>query len=69
MREETGIETLTAHTLRRTMTTKALANGMNVHVLSRILGHTDVTMLKRYAAVGRELIQQQSQLYGVVDNL
>lgn len=69
MREETGIETLTAHTLRRTMTTKALANGMNLHVLSQILGHADVAMLKRYAAVGRELIQQQSQLYGVVDRL
>lgn len=69
MQIDSGIETLTAHTLRRTMATMSLENGMNIHVLSKILGHSDLQMLKRYAVVSGKLIREQSEQFGVVDNL
>ena len=69
MPEDTAIETLTAHTLRRTMATKSLENGMNLHVLAKMLGHTDLQMLRKYAAVRKSLIEEQAAKYGVMDNL
>lgn len=69
MQKQTGIEHLTAHTLRRTMATKSLENGMDAYILARLLGHTDMQMMRRYAAMNRETIQAASAKYSVVDNL
>ncbi len=69
MQGQTGVDTLTAHTLRRTMATKSLENGMDAYVLARMLGHADMQMLRRYVAMNRKLIQQAGEMYSVVDNL
>jgi len=69
MQKQTGIDHLTAHTLRRTMATKSLAGGMDSHILSRMLGHADMQMMRRYAAINRETIQAASAKHSVVDNL
>lgn len=68
MQAETGIEHLTAHTLRRTMATKSLAGGMDAYVLARMLGHADLQMMKRYAAINKETMQKQAERFSVVDN-
>ena len=69
MQAETSIDHLTAHTLRRTMATQSLTNGMDAYILSRMLGHADMQMMRRYAAMNRETIQQAAEKYSVVDNL
>jgi len=66
---ETGVKALAAHTLRRTMATRAIENGMNIFVLSKMLGHADTQMLRKYVAVSRDTIQSQADQFGVVDNL
>ncbi len=48
MQTETSIDHLTAHTLRRTMATQSLTNGMDAYILSRMLGHADMQMMRRY---------------------
>lgn len=48
LRQRTGIEHLTAHTFRRTFAIECLRNGMNVHVLAKIMGHSDIQVLKQY---------------------
>lgn len=69
IQEQTGIDTLTAHTLRRTMATKSLENGMDAYVLAQMLGHADTQVLRKYARVSKARIQNQSDKFGVVDNL
>lgn len=65
----TGVDHLTCHTLRRTMATRSLENGMDAYVLARMLGHADTQTLRKYAAVNQETIQRQAGQFGVVDNL
>ena len=69
MQKQTGVKELTAHTLRRTMATKSLAGGMDSHILSRMLGHADLQMMRRYAAVNAALVQKTAEEHSVVDNL
>lgn len=69
MQRETSIDHLTAHTLRRTMATKALENGMDGYLLSRMLGHADLQMLRKYARITKKSVQQAGEMYSVVDNL
>ena len=69
IQEQTGIDTLTAHTLRRTMATKSLDNGMDAYVLAQMLGHADTQTLRKYVKVNKSTIQKQADQFGVVDNL
>lgn len=69
MQQQTGIDHLTAHTLRRTMATRALENGIDAYILSRMLGHGDMQMMRRYAAMNKDTVQQAAERFSVVDNL
>lgn len=69
MRNETGVDNLTAHTLRRTMATKALENGMDAYVLSRMLGHADLQMLRRYIRLNKKPIQDAAEKFSLIDSL
>ena len=69
LQKETGIPHLTAHTVRRTMATRLLRGGMDAYVLSRMLGHSDMQVLRRYAAVDAELVRKATEDHSVVDNL
>lgn len=69
MQRETGLDQLTAHTLRRTMATRSLAGGMDAYILSQMLGHADLQMMRRYAAMNKETVQAQVEKFSVVDNL
>lgn len=69
MQNESGVDNLTAHTLRRTMATKALENGMEPYLLARILGHADLQMLNRYVRLRKAPVIAASEQFSVVDNL
>lgn len=65
-----GIEkTLSTHNARHTFaTTVALANGVPIEVLSKMLGHTDIKTTQIYAKVQDSMIQEQAErLASVID--
>lgn len=45
---KSGVEHCTAHTFRRTFAITCLRNGMNIHILARIMGHSDISVLRQY---------------------
>lgn len=47
-RKEFGIKTLSAHSLRRAFATRLLEGGENIAVISRALGHADLSVTSRY---------------------
>lgn len=45
---------VTAHGLRRTFATRAMRSGMNIYVTAKLMGHTDIDVLKQYLDVQDE---------------
>jgi len=62
---------LSTHTARHTFaTTVTLANQISIEVVSKMLGHSSITMTKKYARVVDDLISKDMQkLYGKYDNI
>ncbi len=50
LQRATGIH-VTAHGLRRTFALRALRAGMNVHTLALLMGHSDISVLRRYLPI------------------
>lgn len=50
---------VTPYDLRHTFALYSLREGMNVFALQRILGHTDLTMTKRYLALTQEDLHKE----------
>lgn len=56
-------KTLTTHTARHTFATFALANGVSIESVAKMLGHTNVQMTRHYARVlDRTVIREMSQV-------
>lgn len=64
-----GVSNCSPHTFRRTFAINCLRNGMNVYLLARLMGHTDITILRQYLAIADEDLQTAYERYGVMDNL
>jgi len=69
LRKRTGVATLAPHALRRTMAIHSLRNGMNVYTLARMLGHSDIQVLKQYLDIVQADVKTAARAAGVVDNL
>jgi len=52
---------VTPYDLRHSFALHSLRNGMNPFALQRILGHTDLTMTKRYLALTQEDLQKEHE--------
>ncbi|MEZ4868118.1 MAG: tyrosine-type recombinase/integrase [Caldilineaceae bacterium] len=63
------VEEVTAHKFRRTMAITSLRNGMNVHVLARILGHADIGILRQYLDIVESDTADAHRKAGPVDNM
>ncbi len=60
----TGIR-VTAHGLRRTFALRALRAGMNVHTLALLMGHSDISVLRRYLPITeRDAAAEYQRLFG-----
>ena len=55
----TASEPIVSHRLRHTFATQLLGAGMNIFALRDILGHRDIAMTLRYAAVTQEKVREE----------
>ena len=69
LKELTGIEHCTAHTFRRTFAITCLRNGMNVHILAKLMGHADIQILRQYLDMVESDLQAAHKLASPADNL
>ena len=64
VRREAGIEDVRLHDLRHTHASHAVMNGVPVPVVSRLLGHSNVSMTLRYAHLGDREIEAAAERVG-----
>ncbi len=64
-----GVEHCTPHTFRRTFALWSLRAGMNVYALQQIMGHSDLTILRRYLALVEQDLEEAHRKHGAVDNM
>ena len=64
VRREAGIEGVRLHDLRHTHASHVVMNGVPVPVVSRLLGHADVSMTLRYAHLGDRDIEEAAERVG-----
>lgn len=64
-----GVEHCTAHTFRRTFALRSLRAGMNIYLLAKLMGHSDITVLRQYLALVEDDLREAQHKFGVVDNL
>jgi integrase/recombinase XerD len=57
------------HTFRRTFALWSLRAGMNIYALQRLMGHEDLTVLRRYLALVEEDLRDAHARAGTVDNM
>ena len=65
VRREAGIEDVRLHDLRHTMASHAVMNGVPVPVVSRLLGHSNVSMTLRYAHLADRDIEAAAERIGM----
>ncbi len=69
LREQSGVDICTCHTFRRTFAINCLRNGMNIYVLARLMGHTDIIILRQYLALVDADLSEAHRKFGAVDRL
>lgn len=69
LRNRSGVDHCTCHTFRRTFALTCLRNGMNIYVLARLMGHSDITVLRKYLALVEADLQKAHKEFGVIDSL
>lgn len=69
LRVRSGVSNCTCHTFRRTFALSCLRNGMNVYVLARLMGHSDITVLRHYLALVEHDLANAHERYGPADNM
>lgn len=57
------------HTFRHTFAVQYLRNGGDVFSLQKMLGHSDLTMTRRYAELSQTDVQEKHRLYSPADRL
>lgn len=67
--EQAGVDDCAPHTMRRTFALWCLRNGMDIFRLARLMGHTDISVLRRYLYLLKDDLRAAHAQYGVVDKL
>ena len=65
-RREAGIEDVRLHDLRHTVASQAVARGVPLPTVARMLGHTQPTMTLRYAHVGDREVEDAAERVGAI---
>lgn len=69
LQERSGVPHLTAHALRRTFAINCLRNGMDIHTLRVLMGHTDLDVLRAYLDFAQADLQTAHAKASPVDRL
>ena len=64
-----GVSTPTLHSFRRAFALSSLRNGVDVYSLQRLMGHTDLSMLRRYLRQTDADLREAHRKAGPVDNV
>ena len=64
MRKEAGLDDVRLHDLRHTVASQAVARGVPLPTVARMLGHADPRMTLRYAHVGDRDLQAAAERIG-----
>ena len=67
--KRTGVKHCHPHTFRRTFALWSLRSGMNIYALQRIMGHSDLSILRRYLALTEQDLQTAHRRFGAVDSM
>ena len=67
--ELAGIPAPSLHSFRRAFATNSLRNGVDVYSLQRLMGHADLTMLRRYLKHTEADLREAHRKAGPVDNM
>lgn len=67
--QRAGVEHCNPHTFRRTFALWSLRAGMNVYALQQIMGHSDLSILRRYLALVEQDLAEAHRKHGAVDNM
>ena len=65
-RREAGIEDVRLHDLRHTVANQAVARGVPLPTVAKMLGHTQPTMTLRYAHVGDREVESAAERIGAI---
>ena len=63
-RKEAGLDDVRLHDLRHTVASQAVARGVPLSTVARMLGHADPVMTLRYAHVGDRDLQAAAERIG-----
>ncbi len=58
--QRAGLPDCSPHTLRHTLATRLIQNGMNLYEVKEILGHSDIKTTMRYAHIEQSKITQRA---------
>lgn len=64
-----GVSPCNPHRFRRTCALMSLRHGMNVYALQRIMGHSDLSVLRRYIALVDDDLKDAHKQFGAVDGM
>ncbi|MCO6450400.1 MAG: tyrosine-type recombinase/integrase [Caldilineales bacterium] len=65
--KRSGVQHCHPHTFRRTFALWSLRAGMNIYALQELMGHADLTMLRRYLALAESDLEDAHRRHGPVD--
>lgn len=68
LRTASGVR-FSMHAFRRTFAINSLRNGMDIYTLARLMGHSDISVLRVYLDLLETDVEAAHQKYGVVDRL
>ena len=69
LQKRSGVQTATAHAFRRTFAVNCLRNGMNIYILAKMMGHSDIMTLRKYLSFVEDDVKAAHEDAGPVDNL
>ena len=67
--ERASVKGVAPHRFRRTFALWSLRAGMNIYALQRLMGHADLSILRRYLALAETDLQTAHREHGAVDTI